>query len=37
VAAAAVTAYNPEVDGDGRMAATGARAIAAIAEGALQP
>jgi len=32
VAAAAITAYNPDVDVDGRMAATAARVLAAVVE-----
>jgi arginase len=36
VLAASITAYNPDSDGDGRMAATATRLLAAVAERALQ-
>jgi arginase len=36
VAAASITAYNPDSDTDGRMAATATRLLAAVAERALQ-
>jgi arginase len=35
VAAAAITAYNPDADSDGRMAVTAMRVLAAVAEGAV--
>jgi arginase len=37
VAAAAITAYNPDADGDGRMAVTATRVLAAVAERAVRP